>query len=236
MLGRGFPRYSLYDSETSLRRALKYSEIWSRSDLAKHISDIGKSAKSGSFKSRLASLRYFKLVQDTASGISVSDLGKRLVSARGKEHLKILQEAVLSVDVFKELIQIMSIGSEFTKDQIIKVSIEKLGISSVSTDRFVRSFIKSAKHSQIIEEVRLNVYKLRSFTENTSHISNSSLIDKHAILLQDDKHPLNQMYISGSGSSVALIISGIDIDVQLLKDKQERIRRLFQNILDVILE
>lgn len=98
-----YPAISLPDAVEMIER-LYQAEKRSPADPEQVAHALGYNSMSGPARTKLSALRKFELVEDTASGVRISDLGMAILFPRGEdEHTEALRAAATTPALFREL-------------------------------------------------------------------------------------------------------------------------------------
>jgi hypothetical protein len=140
--GTGFPGLALDEAVEAIKKAGQYGRTHSDAAFAGYLGHA--SANSGPFRSKMAALRDFNLIQRPKDGqVPITDLGHEIAHPTGDERA-LLQQAFFSAKAFAEIYNEAAMGQDLSLDLIANRAVTTLGVSPQNKSRFAESFRKSA--------------------------------------------------------------------------------------------
>lgn len=138
----GFPYTGLKDAE-QIARALH--ESWGGSASPDQLAaspTLDASPRSGSFRTKVATARTFRVIAISRGNIALTDLGRKLVDPQTRAMARI--EAFLIVPLFAALVNEYR-GNTLPPDEGLEQKIRDLGVSAKQTARARQAFQRSAE-------------------------------------------------------------------------------------------
>jgi hypothetical protein len=139
--GTGFPEMPLDEAVEAIQRAGRYGRSHSDAAFAGYLGH--KTPNSGPFRSKMAALRDFGLIERPKDGqIPLTSLGQEIAHPTGDAQ-KQLQEAFFSAKPFAAIYEESAKGTPLSLELVANRAVTELGINPQSKSRFAESFRRS---------------------------------------------------------------------------------------------
>jgi hypothetical protein len=110
---------------------------------------MGQSASGGTFRTRLGAARMFGLIETAQGRVSLTQLGRDVLSNSGKERASRIA-AFLNVELFSAMYDQYK-GSALPPPPAIERQVAQLGVSPKQTERARQTFMKSPQYAGFID-------------------------------------------------------------------------------------
>jgi hypothetical protein len=139
--GTGFPSLSLEEAVAAIKSAGQYGRAHTDAAFAGYLGHS--SANSGPFRSKMAALRDFGLIERPKNGqIPMTELGHEIAHPTGDERA-LLQRAFFSAKPFETIYNESAKGTDLSLELIANRAVTALGVSAQNKTRFAESFRQS---------------------------------------------------------------------------------------------
>ena len=134
-------------------------------------SDAKGSTMSGAFRTKIAALSHFGLIEVEGPNIKFTQVADNIVYPVNEQEKKAaLCKSFLSPQVFKELYEKLEHNVSIPNDLIGNLAVRDLGVSPSGKDTFLKNFVRSGKYVGLLEYDE-GSQKVKIIDENiTSHI------------------------------------------------------------------
>lgn len=139
--GTGFPSMPLDEAVDAIKKAGRYGRSHSDGAFAGYLGH--KTPNSGPFRSKMAALRDFGLIERPKNGqVPLTSLGHEIAHPSGDEQA-LLQRAFFSARPFATIYEESAKGTDLSLDLIANRAVTALGVSAPNKGRFAESFRRS---------------------------------------------------------------------------------------------
>lgn len=148
--GASFPRMALSEAVSAIQEIAKMGRQHNQGSLASALGHS--SAKSGTFRQRLADLREYALVAGRGEDLELTDLALRITHPTSTADADgALAVAFLNCDTFAQMYGELEKGETIPLDRLGNFSIHRLGVGHHVAERFAESFAAGAVAAQLAE-------------------------------------------------------------------------------------
>ena len=144
--GSGYPFINLEEAINIVKKARVFGKNLTDTQLAGE-----GSSKSGPFKQKKASLRYFNLISGREEDTHVTDLAEKIIYPKFGEEESAIQESFLSPSIYKSIYQNIQKQQNVNVEMLGNMIIRDYGVNAKFKSKFLRDFIKSGIFAKIIK-------------------------------------------------------------------------------------
>jgi len=140
--GAGYPLFSLADTAAALKKIGEYGRVHSLTSLAGHLGHT--TTNSGPVKQKLASLRYWGVIERQGDDVTLTATGLAIALPTGENETAVLQEAFFNARVFADVYAAVVKNRPLEIDLIGNTAVRNHAVAAKSRDDFTKSFVASA--------------------------------------------------------------------------------------------